>query len=295
MSSAATTPHGLVRVRGRGYRPAQVDAFLEVLSQERDAAWERAARLTVLAREMEAELARLAEEVAALAPQTYEGLGDQARRLYQLVLREAAEVRERARRETREQVARAEARALRVRREAREAADALRADAEEHACRRVLAAHAEAEDIRVGTRREVKAGRGEALARLREVRQRTTRLLPEQAAEQAERWAAQEREETGRLAAFEAWYAEAVTRAETALAEAERTLTETGESARRCQEEARARAAELLSAARLHEERVTLETEQVLREHGETWDDVQAHMDSVRDSLISLKGRAALD
>ncbi|KUN87886.1 cellulose-binding protein [Streptomyces bungoensis] len=295
MSSAATRPHGLVRVRGRGYRPAQVDAFLEVLSQERDAAWERAARLTVLAKEMEAELARLGGEVAALAPQTYESLGDQARRLYQLVLREAAEVRERARRETQEQVARAEARALVVCREAREAADALRVDAEEHARRRVLAAHAEAEDIRVGTRREVKAGRGEALAQLREVRRRTTRLLPEQAAEQAERWAAQEREETERLAAFEAWYAGAVTRAESALAQAERTLAETEESARRCQEEARACAAELLVAARLHEERVTLETEQVLREHGETWDDVQAHMDSVRDSLISLKGRAALD
>ncbi|MGW3359462.1 cellulose-binding protein [Streptomyces bungoensis] len=295
MSSAATTPHGLVTVRGRGYRPAQVDAFLEVLSQERDAAWERAARLTVLAKEMEAELARLGETVAALPPQTYESLGDQARRLYQLVLREAAEIRERARREAADQVARAEARALVVRREAREAADALRADAEERAVEHVRAAHAEAEDIRVSTRREVKAGRGAALDALREVRQRTTRLLPEQDREQAERWAAQEREETERLAAFEAWYAEAVTRAETALAQAERTLAETGESARRCQEEARAHAAELVAAARLHEERVTLETEQVLREHGETWDDVQAHMDSVRDSLISLTGRATFD
>ncbi|WP_143664194.1 DivIVA domain-containing protein, partial [Streptomyces murinus] len=37
-------PDGFATGRGRGYRPAQVDAYLEALSADRDAAWERAAR-----------------------------------------------------------------------------------------------------------------------------------------------------------------------------------------------------------------------------------------------------------
>ncbi|MBK3647358.1 cellulose-binding protein, partial [Streptomyces sp. MBT33] len=55
-------------------------------------------------------------------------------------------------------------------------------------------------------------------------------------------------------------------------------------------EEARARAAEILAEARLQEERIARETERVLREHGERWDDVQAQMDFVRSSLTALTG-----
>ncbi|MDV9178590.1 cellulose-binding protein, partial [Streptomyces sp. W16] len=80
MSSASVSPRGFVAVRGRGYRPGQVDAYAEALSRHRDAAWERAARLTVLARDMEAEADRLRETVAGLAPQTYETLGERAQR-----------------------------------------------------------------------------------------------------------------------------------------------------------------------------------------------------------------------
>ncbi|MDV9193613.1 cellulose-binding protein, partial [Streptomyces sp. SR27] len=74
--------------RGRGYRPEQVDRHLAALSEDRDGAWERAARLTVLAKEMEAEAARLREAVAALAPQRYEELGDRARKILELAEQE---------------------------------------------------------------------------------------------------------------------------------------------------------------------------------------------------------------
>ncbi|MFD8741155.1 cellulose-binding protein, partial [Streptomyces sp. NPDC059618] len=77
-----------------------------------------------------------------------------------------------------------------------------------------------------------------------------------------------------------------------ALSEAERALAEAGESARLLQEEAHARAAELLAEARAREERTARETERLLREHGERRDDVQAHMDHVRNSLSALTGRA---
>ena len=85
MSSEPCSLHDFVVVKGRGYRPEQVDAYVDALFRDRDAAWERAARLTVLAKEMEAEAERLREEVAQLGPQTYEALGDQARRLFELV------------------------------------------------------------------------------------------------------------------------------------------------------------------------------------------------------------------
>ncbi|MFE8948116.1 cellulose-binding protein [Streptomyces sp. NPDC007856] len=295
MSSASVSPQGFVTVRGRGYRPEQVDAWMEELSQDRDAAWERAARLTVLAKDMEAEAARMREVVARLAPQTYESLGEGARRVYQLVLEMAADLRERARCEAEQHLAQAEARAESVRRTAQEAADALRAEADERARQRLLAARAEADDIRVGARREVKEGRSEALAALREVRQRTTGMLAEQSREHAERWAEAEREEVERTAELDARHAERVSRAETALSDAERALGEAEEYARRSQEEARARAVEILADARVREEHIARETEQVLREHGETWDHVRAHMDQVRSSLISLTGKAALE
>ncbi|MEV6834907.1 cellulose-binding protein [Streptomyces sp. NPDC051133] len=295
MSSASMPPHGFVTVRGRGYRPGQVDASLEALSRDRDAAWERAARLTVLAKEMEAEVVRLRETVARLAPQEYETLGDRARRIFQLVVQEAADLTEGTRRAAHEQVAQAEEYAEHLLRTTREAADALRAEADERARQLLLAARAQADDLRIGARRDVKEGRGEALGALREVRQRTTGMLAEQSREHTERWAAAEREETEALAASDAGYAERTRRAEAALADAERALETAGESARRCEEEAHARAADLVADARVRAECIAQETERVLCEHSETWEDVQTHMDSVRDSLISLTGRAAVE
>ncbi|MDG4863952.1 cellulose-binding protein, partial [Streptomyces sp. T-3] len=95
MSSASVSAqtHGLTAVRGRGYRTEQVDGALARLSRDRDDAWERAARLTVLAKDMEAEAQRLAQTVAQLAPQTYDTLGERAQHLLATVQEEADAVR----------------------------------------------------------------------------------------------------------------------------------------------------------------------------------------------------------
>ncbi|HEY9371127.1 DivIVA domain-containing protein, partial [Streptomyces sp.] len=78
-------PHDFAVVRAvRGYRPDQVDRFLSGLSDERDAARERARRLTVLAKEREAEAARLREAAAGLTPQRYATLGERARQILEL-------------------------------------------------------------------------------------------------------------------------------------------------------------------------------------------------------------------
>ncbi|MFF4491382.1 cellulose-binding protein [Streptomyces sp. NPDC001544] len=292
MRSAPVSPHGFVVVRGRGYRPGQVDAFTEALSRDRDAAWERAARLTVLAKDMAVEVARLRETVARLAPQTYEALGEGARRLFQLGVEEAQAVRESARAAARDEVSEAQAYAESVRRAAAEYADTLVGDVEERARQRLLAAGAEADEIRIGTRRAVKEGRSEALAALREMRQRTSGMLTEQTREHAARWAALEQEEVERSAALDALHAERTVRAQAALAEAERQLEEARASVGPCLEEAHARAAEILAEARVREDAIARETEQVLREHGETWDAMQTQMDDVRSNLATWTGRA---
>ncbi|MGW3957196.1 cellulose-binding protein, partial [Streptomyces sp. NPDC004752] len=139
--------------------------------------------------------------------------------------------------------------------------------------------------------REVKERRGEVLAALREVRQRTAGMLAEQAREHAARWAEADREQLGLAAAQETGDADAVARAETVLAAAQWELGEVQEAARRCQDEAHARAVEILAEARVREDWIARETERVLREHGEAWDDMQAQMDCVRNSLSSLTGR----
>jgi cell division septum initiation protein DivIVA len=131
MSSAPVPLYDFVVVRGRGYRPEQVDAYIDDLFRDRDAAWERAARLTVLAREMDAEAERLREVVEELDPQTYEELGHRAWRLFEMVQEEAAAVREGARKE-----------AKRLMEEAQTYADEVRDAAQAHSSASALTASA---------------------------------------------------------------------------------------------------------------------------------------------------------
>ncbi|MFE4701181.1 cellulose-binding protein [Streptomyces sp. NPDC056738] len=292
MSSTRVSPHGFVAVRGRGYRPEQVDAYAVALSRDRDAAWERAARLTVLAKDMEAETERLREAVTRLAPQTYEELGERARRIFELGEEEAETLREEARREARAEAEVAEAVACDVREAARAYADEVRGEAEEWALARLVDARAEADEVRVSARRAIKEDRGEVLTALREVRRRAEVLVAAQEAEHAARRAEFERAAGEREAEAEAELLDREARAGETLARAERALAEAKEWDRHRQEDAGARAAELVAEARVSEERIARETDRVLREHGERWDHVRAHMDHVRSSLTSLTGRA---
>lgn len=292
MASASVPPYGFMTARGRGYRPAQVERFTAVLAARRDAAWERAARLTAQVKELEAEAARLREAVVGLRPQTYGELGERAQAVFRLAREEAGAVWEAGRREAKEQGVRALECAVVVRREAEEAARELCARAEADAVRRVEAARAEAEEIRVAARREIKEGRGEVLSGLREVRRRTEELK----AGRGEGWEARERQLERELAEgereFESRQAALLSAAEQRLTEATQSFSAAQHSARRLQTEARTHATELLDTAHHQADRIARETEAVLREHGERWDDVRAHMDYVRSSLSALTGRA---
>ncbi|MFC0847892.1 cellulose-binding protein [Streptomyces noboritoensis] len=290
------SPQGFAVVRGgRGYRPDQVDRQLSVLGEERDAAWERAARLTVLAKRMEAEAAALRDRVAALGPQSYESLGRRAQALHALAVEEADAVRAAAHEEAVGLRDAADAAGRVARESAREYGESVRAEADARAQQLLLAARATADEHLNEARAEADERRAEAADALREVRERTAATLADQAREHAERVEALDREFVAREVASAAHHAESTASAESALAEAGRAWTATQESARHGQENAEARAAEALAEAAVRAERIGRDTERVLREHAEAREEVVSHMAHVRSGLAGLTGRAAAE
>ncbi|MFJ5632521.1 DivIVA domain-containing protein [Streptomyces goshikiensis] len=288
------SPHGqgFGTVRGRGYRMEQVDRYLARLSDSRDEAWERVARLTVLAKRMEAEAGRLRETVSALAPQRYDDLSERARRILLLSEEEAEAVRDEAGADVLAIQGAAEAHADRATELARHDAEAVREQTEVRARQLLQRAQVEADEERGGAGDEAAAWRAEAAAALAEMERRSRALLAEREQERAERRDAAERELAAREGELEARLLELDRNAEAGLAEARRGLAEAEEAARHGQEDAEARGAELVAAARVREERVGRETERILREHEESGDEMRAHMDHVRSSLAALTGRA---
>ncbi|MGW6456847.1 cellulose-binding protein [Streptomyces sp. NPDC055078] len=294
MSTASVSPHGFAVVR-RGYRMESADAYITTLSRDRDDAWERAARLTVLAKEMEAEAVRLREIVEALPTQTYEALGRRAQYLLAVTLEESEEVRTAAHGDALAAADAARADERRMRDAARAVADSVRAGADAHAEQVLLAARASAEETLSEARAEAKDHRTRAAATWQDTRHRAEDLLAGLEAEQAARWDALERDLAGLQTESDARLADLTSLAEASLADAERVLAEAREQARHAQEDADARAAELLAQAHAREDRTARETERLLREHEESREEMNDHMSNVRDSLAALTGRASTE
>ncbi|MFD6279199.1 cellulose-binding protein [Streptomyces sp. NPDC060209] len=295
MSGGPVSAHGFVGVRGRGYRPEQVDRMVASLAAERDGALERLSRLNGLAEELAAESARLGEVVASLAPQTYQSLGERAQQILALAEAESEEARGAALEEAQALRDAADAAGREVREAAREQAAAVRDAADARAEEALAEARDGAAALVEGARLEAGEVRGVAEAEMAETRRRTAGVLTHQEQEHAERGKAADAEFAGAEAATAEREAELTARGEALLAQARRELAEAEEAARHGQEDAEARAAELVSGARMAQERVVRETERVLREHEEGREEVQAHMTHVRNSLAALTGRAAVD
>lgn len=295
MSSSTGSPHGFESVapsvRARGYRPAEVDPYVGALHEERDLAWERAARLTVLAKDMEQRAAHLRETVSRLAPPSYENLTERARQLLALSEEEATALVGTARAEAEAVTGAARAGAEEVARAATAYADGVRVAATDAEQAHLGAARAVAQDERIGSRREVKQSRSASLAELREARERCARLLATQEEERAERLRGVEEAEAAALRAAEEELSRRVAAAESALSAAKRALAEDEESARHGQEDAEARATALLARAGAHAERVARVTDQLLRGHEDAREEMRAHLQHVRGSLASLTGR----
>ncbi|MGW1076228.1 cellulose-binding protein [Streptomyces sp. NPDC002537] len=293
--SASVSPDGFTVVRGRGYRPEQVERALDELARRRDEAWERAARLTVLAREMETEVARLQHQVQQLPPQTYESLGHRAQGLLYTAQAEAAGLRERADAAAAEAMEAAEAHGRAVRDAAHAHSTAVRAEAEDWARQAALAAESVADDVQATAQRDAKKRRVDAFDMLKEMRERTAAALAEQEKDHAERWDTAGREIAEREAALDVRIAAMEEYARNALAEAQRRYAEAEEAARHGQEDAEAQGTALLAQARVREERIVRETERVLREHAERREELRSHMAHVRHSLAALTGKPVVE
>ncbi|MFF4697836.1 cellulose-binding protein [Streptomyces chattanoogensis] len=289
--SVSVSPHGFETVRGRGYRPEDVDRRVEGLSIDRDSCWERAARLTVLCNEMDAELAELQEYVAKLPPQTFESLGENAL----LMLRTAKSEAERLRAEAQVAAERIRDEAMeyadRVRDAAESASRELRAEAEESGRRTEEAARAEAAGLADEADEDAEQWRGEAAAVLTDMRHRTDQMWHEQERRQAEEWDAAGRELAVLEAETDRLVAELDERADALLAERRRLVAEVEEAARHCEEDADDRAVAIVAQARVEAERIERTTARVLREHEEERAEVRAHMAHVRNSLAALTGK----
>ncbi|MGW8362383.1 cellulose-binding protein [Streptomyces wedmorensis] len=278
--------------RGRGYRPEQVDRHVAALSEERDGAWERAARLTVLAKEMEAEAARLRAAVEALAPQRYESLGDRARKILEMAEQEDEALVRAAEADAQALVAAAEAAGAEAAEAARAHAEGIRAAAETAARVTLEAARKQASELAADARRDTDEQRTAAREAYGETERRSADLLAAQRTEQAAVRDEADHEAETRATGLDARHDELVSRAEARLAEAQRALAETEERARHGQEDAEARAEELRAEARMKAERVERDTERLLREHDESRDEIHSHMEHIRNSLATLTGRS---
>ncbi|HZG03937.1 MAG TPA: cellulose-binding protein [Streptomyces sp.] len=289
--SASKSPHGFVVVRGRGYRPDQVDRFTSGLSEDLDAARERLARLGALAGELAQEADRLRSVVAALPPQTFEALGERALLILSEAEAEAEELRARAEAEGQELRARAEEEGRARREAAREEAARVRAGGDAAAEAVLTGARTRAEEVRRAAQAEAQELRGAAERELREMAERCEALLLAQEKKQAENSEELGRTLAAREAAVMARVAELTERGEALLERARREHAEAEETARRLQGDAEAQAAELLAEARLREQRIERETERVVRAHEQRREAVRQHMAHVRASLAALTGR----
>jgi hypothetical protein len=289
---ASVSRHGFtIGGRGRGYRPAQVDRYVAELSEARDAAWERAARLTVLANELAADAERLREVITQLAPQTYESLGDRAQLILMAAEEEVGCLRASAEALAQEEWEAAQGAARVVRDAARDEAEQVREAAEASARSTLEAAQVQVEELRAVSRRDVKEWRSEALAALKDMRGRTAAILAEQEREHADRWEAAGHELVERDAALTARLVQLEEHAQARLADAKREYAMADQAARLRQEDAQAQAAEIIAQARAREERLARETERTLREHVERREELKAHLEHVRGSLAALTGK----
>lgn len=271
----------------RGYRADQVHDRLAALSRERDQAWERAARLTVLAKEMTAEAGRLKEAVEGLGPQTYEILGAPARQLLATAWETADHIRTSARDDARDDAAHADTEARRLTEESGAAAGAALADAEEHTRRLVTSARVAGGRLLMDARRDAGAYRAEATVVWDGMRRRAEDMLAALESEQAARWAEVERDAERRTGAADELRAGAEGRAEALLREAEREMAAAEEHTRRVDEAAAARAETVLAGAREEAEAVARETDRVLETHAAARAETMAPLQLLHDSLAA--------
>ncbi|WP_419995594.1 hypothetical protein [Streptomyces boninensis] len=290
--SVVRPPGSFSTVRGgKGFRREQVDAAVHRLADERDAAWERAARLTVLAKDMEAELIAVRAQLDSLGEQSFAELGDRAQFLLALAEEEAVDLLVRARAEADQVRGEAEGAATAVRSAAQSYADELTAEAEARYKGAYGANQQEAEELLATVRDAAEADRREATEALEEMRRRTAGMLDDSGQE----WKAAEAELAlemrERAEQMDAELADRAAYAKRMLAESQAAHAAAEEDTRGVADEAAARCEQILAEARVRAERIEHEAERGRRDADRRREELQAHMEHIRSSLTAITGR----
>ncbi|WP_074467896.1 hypothetical protein [Streptomyces sp. WMMB 714] len=285
------SPHAFAVVRGRGYRPEQVDRMVAGLIEQSRQDWEHVAELTARAEELRLEAARLQDAVAARPPEEYAALGENAGQLLSLAETESARLREAGQAEARRTMLEAESVSVAWREAAQRDAQRVRTEAAADAARTVEAARSEAVTLLAEARAAAEEARTGAEDNLREVSRRCAEALAEQERARAQAQEEAERRFAAREGEVEAYIESLAARGEQLLREARAERAEAEEAARLRHEEAVARGEELLAEARVREEAVERGTAEVLHEHAVRAEQLRQHMTRVRSTLASLTGR----
>ncbi|MFJ8044444.1 hypothetical protein ACIRBX_28465 [Kitasatospora sp. NPDC096147] len=289
--SDAVSQHGFIVTR-RGYAPEQVDHAMAALTAERDRAWEQLSVLGSGVREMERRLAEVRQSAADAPEPDYSVLSEQAVKLMGIADSEATAIQEAAQRAAEDARDEAYENGQKAAGAARDFALKTRTEADAAARRTDERTRAEAEQLRATADREARAVRDSATADAAKVR-----VAAAEAQERAEAKLAELRRRADETFAAAETKADTednkiATTAERRVREAEQHRESVLAKIKIADAEARAEADRLVEAARREAHKVTIISEREQREFAAKYEQVQQHLDHIKQTLAALTGAA---
>ncbi len=295
------TPH--FRTVMRGYEPAEVDARLRALTDELSTAsgaagelataQQRVADLSARVAALEAEREQQRQQASAAVPQaTYESLGERIGSILALADQEAQGLREQATVDAESHRQGVDQRAATVQSDADRYAQETRGAADADATRSREDAKRASDEMLDDADRDATARREEAEAVYENQRARAAQAAADFETTLAQRRFKAEKDFMERGAAGETELELAQDRIELLRQEAERAHRDAMAAASRELEQAREKAAEIVSAAQARATRVRAESDREVGAASQRRDSINAQLTNVRQMLATLSGTA---
>jgi hypothetical protein len=295
MSDPTTSGTGDFTISRKGYDADQVEQALARLTVSRDDAWQRLAALGDEMRGLERELmdVQAAQVVAEATVPDFEVLSLRAAGLLVTAEEEAEAVRIAAVEESARVDGQARTDARRVRANAGQYADQVRAAADESQRRELERARNQAAALRDEAARDVRAAQEEAATYAEEVRGRA-----DQASHEAHAWlVGQQRTVEQEFEAHEtkvvAWEDQVIAIGERKVSESERHLKAMRTKSDEIDADAATQAERLVEAAKREAVRIAEQSELEEATFAERREHIQAQLDHIRETLVALTGSVA--
>lgn len=282
----------MMATKNRGYSPQQVDRVVGDLLAEREAAVRHARDLETQVEASGRQLAGLLEQAAALGPQTYESLGETARKLYQDARAEADRILARAEDECRKLKEAARAAAEERGEDAERQAGQIRADADQRARQRIKQAHETAGQLVAEAQRQADGTREEARQRAQQVTLEAAAHIGAQQAAQAEREGKLAGEAGALLADLEAALGGAEGQAEAVRSEYLRRRDGNATYATRLMREAELEAADLRDRAWQAAERIEIRAALEQERYAARIEEARTRLAEAQQSVVAIANPA---